>query len=81
MKNFFNLIWWIWAWGRGTRKPGGSNPTPAGQKKKTEPFLSTLQNTGVKFLQGVENFQQGEVLFVQAAYKFLHAAKLHFMQL
>ena len=47
----------------------------------SEPFLSTLQNTGVKFLQGVENFQQGEVLFVQAAYKFLHAAKMHFMQL
>ena len=48
---------------------------------KPEPFLSTLQNMGVKFLQGVENFQQGEVLFVQAAYKFLHAAKMHFMQL
>ena len=32
---------------------------------------------GVKSLQGVENFQQGEVLFVQAAYKFLHAAKMH----
>ena len=47
----------------------------------TEPFLSTLQNMGVKSLQGVENFQQGEVLFVQAAYKFLHAAKMHFMQL
>ena len=46
-----------------------------------EPFLSTLQNMGVKFLQGVENFQQGEVLFVEAAYKFLHAAKKHFMQL
>ena len=50
-------------------------------EKPTEPFLSTLQNMGVKFLQGVENFQQGEVLFVQAAYKFLHAAKMHFMQL
>ena len=36
---------------------------------------------GVKSLQGVENFQQGEVLFVQAAYNFLHAAKVHFMQL
>ena len=47
----------------------------------SEPFLSTLQNMGVKSLQGVENFQQGEVLFVQAAYKFLHAAKMHFMQL
>ena len=47
----------------------------------TEPFLSTLQNVGVKFLQGVEKFQEGEVLFVQAAYKFLHAAKMHFMQL
>ena len=32
-----------------------------------EPFLSTLQNMGVKFLRGVENFQQGEVLFVQTA--------------
>ena len=32
-----------------------------------EPFLSTLQNVGVKFLQVVEKFQQGEVLFVQAA--------------
>ena len=37
------------------------------------PFLSTLQNMGVKFLQGVENFHQGEVLFVQAAYKFYAA--------
>ena len=46
-----------------------------------ELFLSTLQNTGIKILQGVEKFQQGEVLFVQAAYKFLHAAKMHFMQL
>ena len=46
-----------------------------------EPFLSTLQNTGVKFLQCVENFQQGGVLFVQAEYKFLHAVKMHFMQL
>ena len=46
-----------------------------------EPFLSTLQNMGVTFLQGVENFQKGEVLFVQAAYRFLHAAKMHFMQL
>ena len=50
-------------------------------ESSSEPFLSTLQNMGVKFLQGVENFQQGEVLFVQAAYKFLHAAKMHFMQL
>ena len=46
-----------------------------------EPFLSTLKNMGVKFLQGVENFEQSEVLFVQAAYNFLHAAKMHFMQL
>ena len=46
-----------------------------------ETFLSTLQNMGVKFLQGVENFKQGEVLFVQAACNFLHAAKVHFMQL
>ena len=38
-----------------------------------ECFLSTLQNMGVKFLQGVENFQQGAVLFVQAAYKFYAA--------
>ena len=45
-----------------------------------ELFLSTLQNLGVKSLQGVENSQQGEVLFVQAAYKFLHAAKMHFME-
>ena len=37
------------------------------QESSSEPFLSTLQNMGVKFLQGVENFQQGEVLFVQAA--------------
>jgi hypothetical protein len=36
---------------------------------------------GVKFLKGVENFQQGEVLFVQDEYKLLHAAKMHFMQL
>ena len=36
---------------------------------------------GVKFLQGVENFQQGEVLFVKADYNFLHTAKVHFMQL
>ena len=46
-----------------------------------EPFLSTLQNVGVKFLQGVEKFQQVEVLFVQAACECLHAAKMHFMQL
>ena len=49
--------------------------------REPEPFLSTLQNMGVKFLQGVENFQQGEVLFVQAAYNFFHASKMHFMQL
>ena len=30
---------------------------------------------------GAENFLKGEVLFVQAAYNFLHAAKMHFMQL
>jgi hypothetical protein len=35
----------------------------------------------VKFLQGVEKFQKGEVLFMQATYKFLHAAKMRFMQL
>ena len=36
---------------------------------------------GVKFLHGVENFQQGVVLFVQAAFNFLHAVKMYFMQL
>ena len=36
---------------------------------------------GVNSLLGVEYFQQGEILFVQAAYKFLHAAKMHIMQL
>ena len=46
-----------------------------------EPFLSVLQDMGVEFLHGVENFRQGEVLFVQAAYKFLHAAKMHFIEL
>ena len=46
-----------------------------------EPFLSALQNMGVEFLHDEENFQQGEVLSVQAAYNFLHAAKMHFMQL
>jgi hypothetical protein len=46
-----------------------------------ESFLSTVQNMGVKFVQGLENFQQGEVLFVQAAYKFLHTAKMHFLHL
>ena len=30
---------------------------------------------------GVENFHHGEVLFVQAAYNFFHASKMHFMQL
>ena len=46
-----------------------------------KPFLSALQNMGVEFLHGVENFHQGEVLFVQAAHNFLHAAKMHCMQL
>ena len=32
-----------------------------------EPFLSALQNMRVEFLHGIENFHQGEVLFVQAA--------------
>ena len=32
----------------------------------------------VAFLHGVENFRQGEVLFVQAASNFLDAAKMHF---
>ena len=37
---------------------------------------------GVRFLHGVENFHQGEVLFVQeAARYFLHAAKMQFMLL
>ena len=44
------------------------------------PFYLTCKIQGVKSLQGVQNFQQGEVLFAQAAYKFLHAAKMHFMQ-
>jgi hypothetical protein len=35
----------------------------------------------VKFLHGVENFHQGELLFVQAPYNFLHAAKMHIMKL
>ena len=48
-------------------------------KVTPEPFLSTLQTVGVKFLEGVEKFQQGEVLLVQAADKVLHAAKMHFM--
>ena len=52
---------------------------PQIREQMSEPFLSTLQNMGVKSLQCVENFQQGEVLFVQAAYNFLHAAKMHFM--
>ena len=38
-----------------------------------EPFLSALQNMGVEFLHIVKYFHQGEVLFVQAAYNFLHA--------
>ena len=38
-------------------------------------FLSAQQNIGV------ENFHQVELLFVQAVYNFLHAAKMHFMQL
>ena len=46
-----------------------------------EPFLSVLQDMGVEFLHGVENFHQGKVLFVQAAYNFLHAAKMYFMHL
>ena len=45
-----------------------------------EPFLSALQNMGVEFLHGIENFHQDEVLFVQAVYKFLHTEKMHFMQ-
>ena len=35
----------------------------------------------VGFLHGVENYHQGEVLFVQAAHDFLHAAKMQFMLL
>ena len=54
---------------------------PMNKYNTPEPFLSALQNMGVKFLHGVENFHQGEVLFVQAANNFFHAAKMHFMQL
>ena len=60
----------------------GSHKLSQDEKEITaEPFLSALQNMGVEFLHGVENFHQGEVLFVQAAYNLLHAAKMHFMQL
>ena len=31
----------------------------------SKPFLSALQNMGVEFLHGVENFHQGEILFVK----------------
>jgi hypothetical protein len=41
---------------------------------KADCFLSTLQNMVVKFLHAVENFHQGEVSFVHAAF-FFHAAK------
>ena len=47
-------------------------------KQLPEPFLSALQNMGLEFLHGVDNFQ---VLFEQAAYNFLKVAKMHFMQL
>ena len=50
-------------------------------KTDHEPFLSALQNMGVEFLHGAENFRQSKVLFVQAAYNFLQAAIVHFMQL
>ena len=44
--------------------------------------LLALQNMGVEFLHGVENFHQGEVLSVQAACNFVRPAeKMHFMQL
>ena len=46
-----------------------------------EPFLSALQNIGVEFLHGVDNSHHCEVLFEQAAYNFLHAAKMHFRYL
>ena len=36
---------------------------------------------GVQFLDGVENFHQGEVSFVKAAHDFLHASKIQFMML
>ena len=36
---------------------------------------------GVDFLYGVENFHEGEVLFVQSVDNLLHAAKIHFRQL
>ena len=35
----------------------------------------------VGFLHGVENYHQGEVLFVQAAHDFLYAEKMQFMRL
>ena len=50
-------------------------------KKGSECFLSTLQNMGVKFQHAVENFHQGEVLFVQAANNLFPAAKMHSIQL
>jgi hypothetical protein len=34
---------------------------------------------GVKLQHAVENIQQGEALFVQAAYIFFHAAQMHLM--
>ena len=32
-------------------------------------------------MHGVVNCHQGEILFAQVAYNFLHAAKMHFLQL
>ena len=46
-----------------------------------ECFLSTLQNMGVRFWHAAEIFHHGKVFFVQAAYNFFHAAKMHFVQL
>ena len=51
---------------------GLSEPGGQGHPVTPEPFLSALQNMGVEFLHGVENFLQGEVLSMQAAYNFLH---------
>ena len=48
---------------------------------RLEPFLSALQNMGLEFLHGVENFHQDKVLFLQVVYNCLHAAKMHFMKL
>ena len=43
------------------------------------PFYLPCKIWGLNFC--VENFHQCEVLFVQAAYNYFHAAKIHFLQL